>query len=273
MSPKTKRVIGVILIAAAIVGWLICLTSLITIWVVRPSLTETVTTQVSGIKATLEITAQGLEVTQKSIGAVITGLETLQNTVQTTADVINGTTPFLNSLIGITDQSLPDTVAGLKGGLEKAQAGAQVIDDALRKVTSLPLIGEYLSGKGYNPETPLDKGLSEAIDKVANLEDTFQGMTDSLSNTRDNVQAVQQGIDTMAANIGEIRTNLEETQQALKQYQQAALGIVAFLEKWGDRLPQIILLLAVLFSILFIWIAATQLGLFLQGLENYRFRE
>jgi methyl-accepting chemotaxis protein len=270
MSLKTRRILGIVLVSAAILGWLLSLSGLIAIWTVRPSLTNTLVSNVKAIKGTLELATTGLEVTQKSLGAIVSSLETLQATVEKTAAIVNSTTPFFDSLINITDQNLPNTVDGLKSSLATAQQGAQVIDEALRKVTTLPLIGNLLSDQGYNPTTPLDKGLSNVADGINKLDETFQGMTDSLNNTKENVQAVQDSISTMATNIKEINTNLKEADQVIQQYQDAAQSALAFLNKWEDRLPELITLLAVVFSLFFIWIAATQLGLFLQGLQYYQ---
>jgi methyl-accepting chemotaxis protein len=270
MSPKTRRILGIVLVTAAILGWLLSLSGLIAIWAVRPSLTDTLVSNVKVIKGTLEFATTGLEVTQKSLGAIGSSLETLQATVQKTADTVESTTPFFDSLINITDQNLPKTVDGLKSSLATAQQGAKVIDDALRKVTSLPIIGSLLSEQGYNPSTPLDKGLSNVADGINTLDETFQGMTDSLSNTRDNVQAVQISISDMAANLGEINANLREADKVIQQYQDAAQSVLVFLNKWENRLPELITLIAIVLSVFFIWIASTQLGLFLQGWQYYR---
>lgn len=272
-NPKTRRLIAIILISAAVLGWLICLAGLVTIWAVRPGLTRTVVSQVDGTKAILEITTQGLEVTQNSLGAVVASLQVLQGTVQKTADTINSTTPFIDSLISVADENLPKTIEGLKSSLSTAEQGAKVIDDALRKVTNLPIIGNFLAEKGYDPSTPLDKGLADVSAGISRLDDTFTTMSQSLSDTKGNIQDVQAGIAEMAGNIGEIKTNLESARQVLKQYQSLAQSALDFLIEWGDRLPEIIAVLAVLFSVLLLWIAGAQLGLFLQGMGYWEGKE
>lgn len=267
MNPKTKRILGILLIVAAIVGWLICTTCLVSIWVFTPKVIQVAESQVKVVKGALEVTSSGLEITGKSLSAVAGSLETLQTTVQKTAGVIDSTTPFFDSLITISKDNLPQTVEGLKGSLATAQQGAKVIDDALRKVTNLPLIGDLLSSKGYDPTTPLDQGLSQVSDGISKLDQTFQGITDSLSSTRDNVTAVQEGISAMATNIGEINSNIKEAETVISQYQSAAESALGFVNRWENRLPQLITILAVVFSFFFIWIALTQLGLFLQGMD------
>jgi methyl-accepting chemotaxis protein len=267
MNTKTKRIFGIVLIAAAILGWLISLSGVVAIWYIRPPLTKVLVSQVEFLTLTLEVTDKGLDLSQDSLQAIITSLDTLQETVQTTANAVKGTTPFLSSLINITDQNLPNAIQGLKDSLETAQQGAKVVDDALRKVTNIPLLGEWLSERGYNPSTPLDEGLSKVAEGVTRLDNTFQGMTESLTNTREKIQSVESGIQEMADNIGEITTNLQETRQVLVQYQETIQSTLDFLNRWGDRIPQLITLATVLLTILLIWIAATQIGLFLQGQE------
>jgi methyl-accepting chemotaxis protein len=270
MNSKTRRVFAIILFATAILGWIISLSGVVAVWYVRPRLTRAVVSQVEVLQLTLEVTNKGLQVSQDSLQAIIVSLDTLQKTVQATANTVNGTSPFLDSLIKITDQSLPQAVEGLKSSLETAQQGAQVVDEALRRVTNIPLLGQWLSDRGYDPTTPLDQGLSKVADGVTKLDDTFQGMTESLTNTRDTIQSVQSGIGDMADNIGEITTNLEETKQVLSEYQTTIQSVLDFLDRWGERFPQLIIFVAVLFTVLFIWIAATQVGLFLQAMQYYR---
>jgi uncharacterized phage infection (PIP) family protein YhgE len=127
-----------------------------------------------------------------------------------------------------------------------------------------------LFGTQYDPDTPL----SEGIDKVSNglnaLDQTFNDMSTSLKNTQSSIKNVQEGIHTMAENIGEITGNLRDAQLVIAQYQKTAQSLLDFLNEWGDRLPQLITLAAVVVSLFFLWIALTQLGLFLQGLEYSR---
>ena len=273
MTPKTARTIGIILISAAIFGWMIALTGIITVWAVRPGLTETAVTQVDGLKATLKITSTGLEVTDKSLGAIITSLGALETTVETTAGTINATAPFMDSLIAVTDTNLPETVANLQTSLDTAQEGAQVIDNALGVVTRIPILSSFLGGDAYDPATPLSDGLAKVSGGLDNMANTFENMTNSLQNTRDSITAVQAGINEMAASIGEITANLEDAQQVMREYQKFAENMLGFLERWGDRLPEIIAGLAIGLTVLLLWVAATQLGLFLYGMELARRRE
>jgi methyl-accepting chemotaxis protein len=267
MKPNTKRIIGIFLISTAILGWLISLSGLVGVWVARPKVTKAVVSQVAMLKLTLEVTNKGLAVSQDSLTAIISSLETLQSTVQKTAGIVDGTTPFIDSLARLSADNLPKTVESLRRSLETAQQGARVIDDALRKVTNIPLLGDWLSDKGYNPTTPLDQGLGQVSEGINSLDETFQGITDNLTKTRASVEGVQQGIEQMGADIGQVKTNLQDANQVLADYQETTRSALDFLNTWGDRLPQLITLLAVLFSVLFIWIAATQFGLFLQGMD------
>ncbi len=267
MSPKTRRIFGFILITAAILGWAFSLSGLVAVWVARPSVTNLAVNNVKVIKGALEVTTTGLEASQKSLDAIVSSMETLQGTVQKTANTVEGAAPLIGSLATLADQNLPKTVEGLKNSLATAQQGARVIDEALRKLTDLPIIGGLFNDKPYNPTTPLDKGLSEVADGINNLDETFQGMTDNLNRTRDNVQAVQEDITGIATNIGIVIANLKEAESVLSQYQSTAQAALDFLNKWEGRLPQLITLLSVVISFFLVWVALTQLGLFLQGRE------
>jgi uncharacterized phage infection (PIP) family protein YhgE len=265
MNLKTGRAIGILLISAAILGWLLSLSTLAATWIIRPKLTQAVVSQVEMLTLTLEVTTKGLAVSQESLAAIVASLDTLQSTVQKTAGVVDGATPFIDSLANISAENLPKAIDGLRTSMETAQQGAKVIDDALRKVTNLPLIGDWLSNQGYNPTTPLDQGLSQVAEGINQLDDTFQGITDNLNSTRDSLLGVKDGINSMADDIGEVKDNLQETQDTLAAYQETTQAALDFLNRWSDRFPQLITFAAVFLSLVLVWIAITQVGLFLQG--------
>lgn len=270
ISPRATRVIGILLISAAIFGWLLSLISMVAIWTLRPRITQAVVQQVAGLEAGLELAIDGLRITYQSLGAMADTLQSLESGVDQAAQTLDGAAPFLQGLISVADQNLPGTLTGLRSSLEKAQAGAQRIDDALRKVTSLPLIGPLLTPDTYNPSTPLDQGLASLSQGLDRLDESFTSLGENLSATRDNLLSVQSEIEGIAMRIGEIRTNMQAAQGAIQQYESAAQSALDFLNRWGDRLPQLITTLAILLTILFLWIALTQLALFLQGMQYYR---
>lgn len=264
MSPKLTRTFAIILISAAILGWVISLGGTLLVWGYRPRATQAAVSQVKVLRAGLELTTAGLEVTQKSLTAVVSGLEGLQATVNTTAETVKATTPFLESLIGVAENSLPTAVEAVQKSVDTAQDGAKVIDNVLRAISAIPL----LNGR-YNPTTPLDEALDNVSQGLAALPENFAKMSDSLSSARDGINAVEDGITNMAADIGAITASLQEAQTIIGDYLETAEMVLDFLKAWENRIPQLITILAVIFTIFFVWIAATQLGLLLQGLQLY----
>ena len=266
MSPKTYRIIGVTLIGAAILGWLFSLSGVVAIWVMRPKVTALLEGQVVFMKGALEVTSSGLDITQKSLVAIVGSLDVLQGTVKSTGEAVELTGPILDSLVKVTEENLPNTVGSVQDSLATARQGAQVIDNALKTITSIPLLSSFLGGSRYNPPTPLGDALDSVSGKLNDLTGSLNDMADGIKNTRMNVEEVQSGIQNMAERIGEINANLQESQAVLAEYQTAIQGLLDFLKKWEGRIPQLITLLAAILTVLLLWIAVTQLGFFMQGL-------
>jgi methyl-accepting chemotaxis protein len=269
MNPKLSRAFGVTLVVAAVIGWLICLGALTFIWIYTPKISRVASQQVGVMKTTLGATVTGLSMTEKSLGAIVASMEGLQGTIQATANTVDATAPFLDGLIAIADKSLPDSMSGLQDSLSTAKEGAKVIDNVLGVINRVPLLSG-LFGTQYDPDTPLSEGLDKVSNGLDSLDQTFSTMSTSLKNTQSSIKDVQSGIHDMAENIGEITANLKDAQLVIGQYQKTAQSLLDFLNDWGDRLPEIITLAAVIISLFFLWIALTQLGLFLQGLEYSR---
>jgi hypothetical protein len=270
MRTKTYRMslrfIGIVLIAAAIFGWLISLSGVVGVWVLRPKVTAFLEGQVLLMKGTLEVTTRGLDITQKSLGAIVGSLDVLQSTVKSTADTVSLTGPILDTLVKVTEENLPNTVSSVQDSLVSAQQGAGVIDNALKAITSIPLLNSLLGGVSYNPPTPLGDALDSAAGRLDDLTSSLNDMADGIKDTQANIEDVQGGIQNMAVRIGEINTNLQEAQSVIAEYQTMMQGLLDLLKRWEGRIPQLITWLAMILTVLLLWIAVTQLGLFMQGL-------
>ena len=267
VKAKQYRTIGVVLIAAAIIGWIFSLSGIVIVWVERPRVTAIIEGQVLFFKGALEVTTRGLTITENSLGAIVSSLDVLENIVQSTADTVDLTGPILDSLVKIAEENLPNTVGSVQDSLSTAQQGAGVIDSALKTITSIPLLRNLIGGSSYNPPTPLGDALDAVSGKLDDLTASLNGMADGIQNTRANIQEIQTGIESMASNIGEINTSLQEAQSVINEYQQTIQGLLDFLQKWEGRIPLLLTIVAVILTIFFIWIGATQLGFFMQGLD------
>ena len=89
MKSLFRRIIGILLITAAIGGLIFSIFGIYSIWRYKAAAVESLTTSVEILSSTLDTTAAGLEVTLESLQGAVASLSALQGTLQTSLQDIS----------------------------------------------------------------------------------------------------------------------------------------------------------------------------------------
>jgi hypothetical protein len=257
------RITGVMLVFTAVVGMLFSLVLLSVLWIYRPTITGTLQGNVRLMQETLKTTSAGLVVIEDSLESAISSFAQLEATVETTARSINDTGPLVDTLVVLTAEDLPNTVASAQVSLEAAQDSAEIIDGLLTFLANLPLVPRNL----YNPPVPLHVALGQVSQSLETMPAALSTIEESLTATSANFEVIQKDISLISDDLSEIAASLNEGRAVIEDYQ----ILVADLQLRADRLERDIssgmqFLLLVL-SFILVWIALSQIGLMLQGLD------
>jgi ABC-type transporter Mla subunit MlaD len=259
-----RRIIGVLLILAAIFGLVFSIGAMYVIWNVQDNLTNSLQTTIDLLSQTLETTAQGLVVTQQALQNSVDMIGNLQSTVETTAKAISSTDPLLGEIAVLMGDKLPNTVRATQTSLETAQQSAAAIDTVLRALSGLPLIGPSI---GYDPEVPLADALGRVAQNLENIPNTFMAMQKNLNNTQDNLQIFESDLTVMAESVGQIQSSVGQYNQVISGYQTSLDRVIEQLDALSANLPNIIRTLSLGLTAFLVWMAIAQLGLITQGWE------
>jgi ABC-type transporter Mla subunit MlaD len=259
-----RRVIGVLLILAAILGLVVSIGAMYVIWNAQGNITTSLQTTIDLLGQTLETTAQGLVVTQGALQSSVDLIGNLQATVETTAKAIGSTNPLIDEIGGLMGEDLPNTIRATQISLETAQQSAATIDTLLRAMSGIPLIGPSI---GYNPEVPLSEALGQVAQNLEDLPDAFMGMQENLKNTQDNMQIFESDLTVMAESVGQIQSSVAQYNQVIGGYQASLDQILAQLETLSANLPNIVRMVSIGLTAFLVWMAIAQLGLITQGWE------
>jgi peptidoglycan hydrolase CwlO-like protein len=259
-----RRILGVLLIAAAIGGLIFSLAGIVILRRIEPDITKGLQDVISLVGQTLETTSQGLVVTQQSIESSVASIQALQDTVSTTAKTIQSASPMVSQLQKIMHDDLPKTIEATQASLDTAAQSAKVVDGVLSTLSKVPLLGSSI---GYNPAVPLNVALSQVSASLVDLPNTFNSMESSLKDTGDNLQTFQADLETMGASIGKIQSSVTKYEQVIGDYQKSLDQVQGRLDTLSKSLPNLVhtLMLALIFFL--IWMAVAQIGLFIQGWE------
>lgn len=259
-----RRLIGVLLILAAIGGLIFSIAALSIIWSAQGTMTTNLQTTIDLLVQTLETTTQGLVVTQQSLQNSVDLIGNLQSTVETTAKAINSTNPMVDEIGRLMSEELPDTIRSTQTALLTAQQSAATIDTVLRAMSGIPLIGPSI---GYDPDVSLSDALGEVAQSLENLPNSFIGMQENLENTQSNLQTFEADLTVMAASVGQIQSSVAQYDQVIGGYQASLDQVIAQLEALSANLPNIVRMLSFGLTAFLVWMAIAQLGLFTQGWE------
>lgn len=259
-----RKLIGVLLILAAIIGLVFSIGGIIMFRQIEPKLTAGIQNTIDVLSQTLETTAQGLTVTSAALESAVQTISALEQTVQTTATTVKSSAPLVADISKLMEDDLPTTIGATETSLRSAQQSAQVIDSLLGTLSSIPLIG---AGLNYNPDVPLSEALGEVATSIGDLPESLAGMQSSLEDSSSNLENFEADLTMMASSIGEIENSVSQYTDVIQGYKDTISRLQAQMEMLKRNIPTYIHYLVLGLTIFFIWMAIAQLGLLTQGWE------
>jgi len=266
MKLATKRIIGITLILAAMLGAIISLTGMIGLWRVQGRLAEDFQENVRLIETTLDTTSAGLEVAKDSIDSASESVAALEATLDTLAKTIEDSSPMMDSLAILMGEDLPATIVSTQLSLDAAQSSAVIIEGVLKSVTAIP----FFPGEPYDPPVPLNRALAQVSDSLENLPVTFMSMEGSLNTASDNMAVAKVEVELISKNIIDINDSLNNAAKVIEQYQQLVDILQSRIDRTREAIPGLVYTLVWASTGLLIWMLLTQIGLFIQGLEMFQ---
>jgi len=191
MSSMLRRIIGLLLIVAAIGGLIFSLYGLITVWRLRPVALKNATSSLDLVQASLDTTSQGLTVAGQSLDSTMASLGALESAVETTSRTFEDTVPIINTLTDLTSNELPKTIESAQTSLLAAQESAKIIDSVLRALVSIPFVNKDI----YNPPVPLDQALGDVSKSLDGLPTSLKSIGSSMEATSDNLELMRADLD------------------------------------------------------------------------------
>ena len=274
-----RRILGVFVMIAGILGLVLSLAGLIMVWVAKPTVAVYANTTIGTLNESIITSQSVIEITAQALGATIDSVDALSTMLSTTAATVEDTKPVIDEINIIMAVTLPSTLEATTDSLYTAQEAAQVLEstieslDAFRFLLSAtPLLGDFLEqpGESYNPEKPLADSLGELASNLEGLPDTFVEMSVNLSATDDNLETIQDNLITMSDSVGLISSSLSEYERMIIQSKSSMDDLTSILTNIQSNLPTILNGVVIVLTLFFIWLLAAQVVILSQGWELYQ---
>jgi hypothetical protein len=261
MHPFLKRVIGITLIIAAILGLLFSAVGIAAVWVIEPRIEAGLNRALVIGGSVLDTSAEALTIADKTLSTTVSSMDSLKGAVESAAKTFDQISPLADTLTKLSKDTLPGTLKAAQTSLNSAADSAKVIDNVLAALSSLPFVPKDL----YNPTVPLHTSLGNVAnslnDYLASLETTQKSLADATGN----LSGIEAQLNGMASQIGNIGASMKDAQGVVLKYQaliKTTQERVAWLKL---HLNTVLIILAIITTLILLWAMVVQLALFVQG--------
>jgi len=266
MNRGLRRITGLGLILIALAGFTLGGFGITQVSRLRQPATQIVQENLTLASQLVNTSSDMLGLVEEALKTAAAEVDLLLESLTTLNGMLQDAHPLLDSLQTLTSDSLPDTIRTTQASLETAQGSADVIDNLLRIVSSIP----FFPGDPYNPEVPLSTSLKEISTSLDSISPALANIDTSLSTTQDNLTAVSADITHIIASSRQVKQNLDNAQVSIQDYRDQFQALETRLAEAQQRAPIWTQRLAwvVIFAIVLICLAP--LSLLIQGISLLR---
>jgi hypothetical protein len=257
------RLAGIALIVAGVAGLVFSVGGIVVVGRVERQIQTAAMEQLDLIDRMLSTTAEGLALAETSLAQAVDTVGSLETTMAGVGQAVEDSVPMVNSVAELLGEQLPATIAATQDTLRSVAQSAQLVDDLLAVLTSIPFLGL----ERYNPEVPLYQGLADVADSLNDVPQSLVNAQGGMITAGSNLEELKGELDVMAAGVGGIATSLEGTGEVLAAYQDVVVDLQGLVDTVRRGLPQWLRWLRLAVSLALAWLGVAQIALLTQGWE------
>ena len=256
-----RKIVGILLMIAAVAGIIFSLVGQIEIWRYRPVVTKKVIDNLALVDQALNTSQDVLTLVDQAVHTTDIDAASLQAIAQALALAIHDTNPTIDSLIRLTSEDFPAAVNATQTAMASAQSSALLIDDALAALTSLP----FSPVAAYKPAIPLHTALDQVSTSLNTLKPSLVTINASLVDGKANLGVMEVELTNISKSTQEISGTLDNAQKVIDQYIAVITQLKANVEAAQLKAQTWITVITWILSFVLGWVLIAQLGLGMQG--------
>jgi len=273
-----RRLLGIWVMLAGILGLILSIAGLVGVWLVRPTIATYMDSTITTLKSSIDASQSVMQVTGKALGATVDSIDALSVMLDATATSVNDTQPVLDQVNYLMGEKLPATMEAATESLIAAQQGAEVLDSSIRSLntfravmSAVPFVGGFVEAptSTYDPEVPLAKSLGDIAVQFEDLPQTFSEMAVNLDKADDSLETIQSSLVTMADSVSMISASLSEYETMIGQSESSMDNVKSILTGLQTNQNTIINYGAIALTLVLLWMLTAQVVMFSQGWELF----
>jgi hypothetical protein len=261
---KPGRWFGILLITAAVAGFIFGAVGLFEIWSYQSVVTKSVLDTLALLDQAVNTTQDGLTIVGQVVQTTTIDITSLQTTTRALAQTLHETGPMIDSLAILTSKDFPAAVAATQTSLASAQSSALLIDNVLGTLTSIP----FLPVNAYKPDVPLHTALAQVSNSLDSLTPALITINSSLVSGKTSLDVVEVELNKISETTTGISTSLVSAKTVTDQYGTLAAKLKAELGAAQLAAPRWMTAITWVLTFILVWFLIAQLGMGAQGLER-----
>jgi len=265
MSTWYLKSSAILLILGALLGIFLAVGGTLYLWGNENRLNSQVTRGLDLIDNTLETSAEGLELLNQSLLRTTSTIALLKETSDELSSSLDSTIPIVEQMGTMIGEDMTTVVRDTQASLSSAQSSARLVDDTLRIITSLPLIGQR-----YAPALPLGESIGNVTESLEGLPDSFRDIQHQMNTAAGQLETIQSEVESLAENITEAENSITEAQGVIGEYESQVSTLQERMAGIRQNFPRWIRSFNWGITLFLIWMAIAQVGLINQALSQIR---
>lgn len=266
MRTSVTRLAGMVILIGAIFGLILSAYGLFALWAAKGDITEGVLDIFELTNRTFNATDTMLVTVNQTLDQATTNLGLMRTILNDTASTIGQSTVTIDDTAALMGDSMTQFVENTQSALVGTQSTAQLIDDTLRALSSIPFVGPSLTGR-YTPEVPLAQSIEEVNRSLDPLDESFGKVQDDLETASASMATIQAELESMTEQLADIEQSIKEAKAGVREYQTIMEDTRDRVKTLEQRVPVVVDTTYLALTIVLIWVGISQLGALLHAAE------
>lgn len=264
-NPTKLRILGIIFIILSSLGILFSLTGITSMWIIKPRIYAASITLIGSMDESLDTTEDVLLILDSVLENSKTSLGIIEETFRGLEDTIESTSTSLDSSAVLIGDDLRLTILDTQTALSSAASSAELIDNTLSILASIPLLGA-----DYRPDVPLHISLAQVASSLEEIPESLEDMEQSLTDTAQGLDTLNENLSEITGNIGDFSGDLEDAQQVLIDYGEIIEMTKERNANLRNNMSLYLILLILFMSGILFWLGFAQVTILMQGLDYFK---
>ena len=248
-----KKGFGNLLILISIGGIIFSILGIGVTWYFMPRVQDSVFVIVDLIDQIFINTEAGLDVLDNALESAIDNLDTISLTLLNLNIAIDSISDSLNSSADLIGGDLRITIIDTQTALSSAASSAGLVDNTLRFIAAIPLLGA-----DYRPEVPLSESLLQVSESLEEVPEAFTEIEQYIRETEEGMVNLKEDITELAIEIEEYEQDLIAAKEIISEYDLVIDDLREQLSDFRQHTSNIFLIASLLFTGGFFFLGVSQ---------------